>query len=64
MPAELVRFNAMIPPSMLSAPLPIEIWPSTCKDPYPENAPALQPNSSESPVLRLVAALGLVPAKS
>src|SRR3984893_10240847 len=28
--AAVMQFNAMIPPSMLLAPLPIQLWPSMC----------------------------------
>jgi hypothetical protein len=61
--AAVVQFNAMIPPSMLLAPLPIELWPNMCTD----IAPGMSSGSSlcrasestESPVQRLVAMLGL-----
>jgi len=33
--AAVMQFNAMIPPSMLLAPLPIELWPSMCADVAP-----------------------------
>jgi hypothetical protein len=61
--AALVQFNAMIPASMLLSPLPIEIWPSMCADVAPD-VPS-QPSQRavdeppESPVRRLVSALGL-----
>jgi hypothetical protein len=61
--AVLLQFNAMIPPSMLSAPLPIEIWPGMSKQLQSENS-VQKAGSSECPVRRLVAALGLVPEKS
>jgi hypothetical protein len=60
--AALLQFNAMIPPSMLSAPLPIEIWPGMSKQLQSENS-APKANSSD-PVRRLVTALGLIPEKS
>jgi hypothetical protein len=61
--AALLQFNALIPPSMLSSPLPIEIWPGMSKQLQSENS-AQKANSSENPVRRLVAALGLIPEKS
>jgi hypothetical protein len=61
--AALLQFNALIPPSMLSAPLPIEIWPGMSKRLESENS-VQKAYSDEGPVRRLVAALGLVPKKS
>ena len=61
--AALLQFNALIPPSMLSAPLPIEIWPGMSKQLESENS-VQNACSGEGPVRRLVAALGLVPGKS
>jgi hypothetical protein len=57
--AAVVQFNAMIPPSMLLAPLPIELWhadiaPDTTSQPSRGSS-----NSTESPVRRLVSTLGL-----
>jgi hypothetical protein len=46
--AALVQFNAMIPPSMLLAPLPIELWPNVCGG-----------VSTESPIRRFISTLGL-----
>lgn len=53
-PVELVTFYRLIPPSMLGAPLPLNLWPNLWR--------AIEPNSparGESPVQLLVAALGL-----
>jgi hypothetical protein len=49
-----VQFNALIPPSMLLAPLPIELWPNLCAD-------VSSKQSAESPVRRFVSTLGLRP---
>jgi hypothetical protein len=61
--ATLLQFNAMIPASMLLSPLPIELWPTMCPDVAPDiPSQASQyaaSESSESPVRRLVSALGL-----
>jgi hypothetical protein len=61
--AAVVQFNAMIPPSMLLAPLPIELWPNMCTVIAPGMSSGSSPNpaseSTESPVQRLVAMLGL-----
>ena len=61
--AAVLQFNAMIPPSMLLAPLPIELWPNMC----PSTAPRMSSppsacassESADSPVRRLVSTLGL-----
>ena len=61
--AQLVQFNALIPPSMLLAPLPIELWPNMCRGALSDLSS--QPNESacnettDSPVRRFVATLGL-----
>jgi hypothetical protein len=61
--AALVQFNALIPPSMLLAPLPIELWPNMCGGGSPEisSQPARSASgeSTESPVRRFVSTLGL-----
>jgi hypothetical protein len=61
--ATLVQFNAMIPASMLLSPLPIELWPSMCPDVAPDMlsqpSQCAASESLESPVRRLVSALGL-----
>jgi hypothetical protein len=63
--AALVQFNAMIPPSMLLAPLPIELWPNMCGGVSIEAVTALQSaesasnESTESPVRRFISTLGL-----
>jgi hypothetical protein len=59
--AAVVQFNAMIPPSMLLAPLPIELWPGMCAVVLPD-MPSQSPHppsnqSIESPVRRLVSTL-------
>jgi len=51
----VMQFNAMIPPSMILAPLPIELWPNMCG----EVAPDMSSQSTESPVRRLGSMLGL-----
>jgi hypothetical protein len=69
--AGLVQFNAMIPAAMLLSPLPIELWPTMCPDvaadislqrsciasASPGSCSASE--STDSPVRRLVFALGL-----
>jgi hypothetical protein len=61
--AALVQFNAMIPPSMLLAPLPIELWPNMCggasTDPSSQSAQCTSNESTESPIRRFVLTLGL-----
>lgn len=63
--AALVQFNALIPPSMLLAPLPIELWPDMCSgvasDMSSQSAQSASKGSSESPVRRFVSTLGLRP---
>jgi hypothetical protein len=54
--AALVQFNAMIPPSMLLAPLPIELWP---KMSVGVSADTSSNESPESPIRRFVSTLGL-----
>jgi hypothetical protein len=53
---EVLRFYELIPPTMLGAPLPLNLWPNLWK--------AIEPNSdtegrASTPVQLLVAALGL-----
>ena len=59
--AAVLQFNAMIPPSMLLAPLPIELWPgmhaSTVAGLPPHSTPSASNGSTESPVRRFVSAL-------
>jgi hypothetical protein len=59
--AAVMQFNAMIPPSMLLAPLPIELWPSMCADIAPgmfsRSIRATSNESTESPVGRFVSTL-------
>jgi hypothetical protein len=61
--AALLQFNALIPPSMLLAPLPIELWPNMCGGGSPEissqPAQSASGESTESPVRRFVSTLGL-----
>jgi hypothetical protein len=61
--AAVVQFNAMIPPSMLLAPLPIELWPTMCAGTAPgmpsQSASCAASELPESPVRRLVSTLGL-----
>ena len=59
--AAVMQFNAMIPPSMLLAPLPIELWPSMCADVAPgmfsRSVQAASNKKAESPVCRFVSTL-------
>lgn len=59
--AAVMQFNAMIPPSMLLAPLPIELWPSICAEVAPDasaqSTHSDSNGSTESPVCRLVSTL-------
>ena len=59
--AAVMQFNAMIPPSMLLAPLPIELWPSMCADVAPgmfsRSVQAASNKKTESPVCRFVSTL-------
>jgi hypothetical protein len=60
--AALVQFNAMIPPSMLLAPLPIELWPNVCggvSSATSQSAHSASNESAESPLRRFVSTLGL-----
>jgi hypothetical protein len=55
--AELVHFNELIPPSMLRAPLPLNLWPNLWKEIEPDAETRLA--DDPTPVQLLVAALGL-----
>ena|ERR1700730_4086591 len=59
--AAVMQFNAMIPPSMLLAPLPIELWPSMCANIAPgvfsRSTRSTSDGSAESPVGRFVSTL-------
>ena len=59
--AAVMQFNAMIPPSMLLAPLPIELWPSMCADVAPgmfsRATRSARNESTDSPVGRFVSTL-------
>ena len=59
--AAVMQFNAMIPPSMLLAPLPIELWPSMCANIAPgmfsRSTRCASNESTESPVGRFVSTL-------
>jgi hypothetical protein len=59
--AAVMQFNAMIPPSMLLAPLPIELWPSMCANIAPgmfsRSTSSTSNESTESPVGRFVSTL-------
>jgi hypothetical protein len=60
--AALLQFNAMIPPSMLLAPLPIELWPNMCggvSSVTSQSAQSASSESTESPLRRFVSTLGL-----
>jgi hypothetical protein len=60
--AELVQFNALIPASMLGAPLPLNLWPNRWQaivsDELLESAACAA--HTESPIRLLALALGLV----
>jgi len=62
--AAVVKFNALIPPSMLLVPLPMELWPNMCGGVSPHmSSQASQSASNEStepPVRRFVGTLGLI----
>jgi hypothetical protein len=62
--AAVMKFNALIPPSMLLAPLPMELWPNMCRRvSSPTASQSTQPasnESTESPVRQFVATLGLL----
>jgi hypothetical protein len=59
----VVQFNALIPPSMLLAPLPIELWPTMGADIAPDmcsqSSQRTASESTESPLQRFVSILGL-----
>ena len=61
--AAVMQFNAMIPPSMLLAPLPIELWPNMCADIAPgmssQPIDSASNESTESPLRRFGSTLGL-----
>jgi hypothetical protein len=54
--AAVMKFNALIPPSMLLAPLPMELWPNMCR----RVSSPTSSQSTESPVRQFVATLGLL----
>ena len=62
--AAVMKFNALIPPSMLLAPLPIELWPNMCAGVSPDMSsqptPRDSPESTESQFQQLVVTLGLL----
>ena len=59
--AAVMKFNAMIPPSMLLAPLPIELWPSMAADVASglcsRSTHSTSNEATESPVRRFVSTL-------
>jgi hypothetical protein len=61
--AAVVEFNALIPPSMLLAPLPIELWPNMCaylarqRSPPSSDSASASNESTPSPVRRFVSTL-------
>src|ERR1700722_3868386 len=55
--ADLVHFNELIPPSMLGAPLPLNLWPNLWKEIEPEVETSI--TAVSTPVQLLVATLGL-----
>jgi hypothetical protein len=61
--AAVMQFNAMIPASMLLAPLPIELWPNKCADIAPgmasQSTQFSSNGSTDSPLRRFVSTLGL-----
>jgi hypothetical protein len=60
--AALLKFNALIPPSMLLSPLPIELWPNMCAaiPPHQSERSSASNEPTDSPARRFVsAALGL-----
>jgi hypothetical protein len=61
--AALLQFNALIPPSMLLAPLPIELWANMCRGVSPDmssqSTESASNASTESPVRRFISTLGL-----
>ena len=60
--AELLQFNALIPASMLGAPLPLNLWPSRWLALVPDECPesAACAVDTGSPVRLLATVLGLV----
>jgi hypothetical protein len=61
--AALLKFNALIPPSMLLSPLPIELWPNMCAAILPDGSVQSRRRASnepdESPARRFVSAMGV-----
>jgi hypothetical protein len=59
--AAVVEFNALIPPSMLLAPLPIELWPNMCaylaRQRSQPSADSISDESTPSPIRRFVSTL-------
>jgi hypothetical protein len=59
--AAVMKFNALIPPSMLLAPLPIELWPRMCANVAPgmfsRSTRSPSNESTESPIRRFVSTL-------
>ena len=59
--AAVLKFNALIPPSMLLAPLPIELWPRMSADVVyglpPRSTQCVSNESAESPLRRFVSTL-------
>jgi hypothetical protein len=59
--AAVMKFNALIPPSMLLAPLPIELWPRMCANVAPgmfsRSIRSPSNESTESPIRRFVSTL-------
>jgi hypothetical protein len=60
--AELVQFNALIPASMLGAPLPLNLWPNQWQAIVSDELfeSAARAADAESPIRLLAFALGLV----
>ena len=55
--AEVLHFNELIPPSMLGAPLPLNLWPNLWKAIEPGDERTL--DGDATPVQLLISALGL-----
>jgi hypothetical protein len=59
--AAVVEFNALIPPSMLLAPLPIELWPNMCaymaRQKFSPSSDSASNESTPSPARRFVSTL-------